>query len=71
MHNRVFACLRAWRQTSLCSPGWPGTFYVYQAGLKVNEIHLSLCLSMAGIATIPSYILGCLKDSLGLPTRCE
>lgn len=25
-----------------CSPGWPGTHYVNQAGMELSEIHSSL-----------------------------
>jgi len=29
-------------KVSLCSPGWPGTHYVDQAGLKLSEMCLPL-----------------------------
>jgi hypothetical protein len=33
----------------LCSPDWPGTVYVAQAGLELTERSACLCLCSAGI----------------------
>lgn len=35
-------CVFAWDRVSRCSPGWPGTFEVDQAGVEITEICLSL-----------------------------
>jgi hypothetical protein len=40
----VYRFLFLWDRVSLCSPGWPETHYVDQAGLKLTEIHLALPL---------------------------
>jgi hypothetical protein len=37
------------RQVSLCRPGWPGTHYVDQAGLKLRD----LCLGLKVYAIMP------------------
>jgi hypothetical protein len=40
---------------SLCSPGWPGTYYVDQAGLKFSDSLVSV-LRLKVCATLPSLL---------------
>lgn len=37
----------------LCSPGWPGTYYVEQTGLKFTELHLPLYSECCDLRLVP------------------
>lgn len=40
----LFSFVLSWCRVSLCSFGWPGTYYVDQVGLELTEIHFLLPL---------------------------
>jgi hypothetical protein len=62
MHPTCGICMHVhiwfWDRVSLCSPGYPGTHYVDEAGLKRIEIPLPLPLS-AGIKGEPPHLPVC------------